>query len=150
MSATRRVALLCLAVVSVPAAAQPKAGQIQPDKIAVGTIYTGAIVEASFMVFEPGTDPKIKMEVTAPKFVKVLTKGTHHQQFGPGNDFVCGTVEFAIETAAAGDQTGEVAVTLGGTKVKVPITATIKERKKGFSKVLIAETAFQHYSNGDG
>src|SRR5438105_323193 len=100
---TSRAALLLLVLTAIPASAQPKGGQVQPDKVAVGTIYTGAVVEASFMVFEPGTDPKIKLDVTPPKFVKVLNKATHHQQFGAGNDFVCGTVEIAIDAAAAAD-----------------------------------------------
>src|SRR4029078_7163441 len=132
------------------AAAQPKTGKVQPDKIAVGTVYTGATAEASFMVFEAGTDPKIKFEVTAPKFVKVLAKEARHQQFGPGNDFVCGTVEIAIDTAAAGDVSGDVAITLGDTKVKVPMSATVKARKKGYSRVLLAETPFHSTSTDDG
>src|SRR4051794_30973310 len=96
-----RVLLFALALVA-PAAAQPRAGKVTPNKIAVGPVYVGATVEASFMAFEPGTDPKIQFDVTAPKFVKVLNKDVRHQQFGPGNDFVCGTVEIAIDTAAAG------------------------------------------------
>jgi hypothetical protein len=147
---SRTLPLIVLALAVAPAVAQPKAGTVQPDKIAVGTVYTGSTVEASFMAFEPGTDPKIKFEVTAPKFVKVLNKDTQHQQFGPGNDFVCGTVEIAIDTAAAAEHSGEVVITLGDSKVKVPVTATVKARKKGFSKVLIADTPFERYTTGDG
>jgi hypothetical protein len=148
MSPTR--ILLAALVLAAPAAAQPKAGKVQPNKIAVGPVYTGATVEASFLVMEPGTDPKIKFDVTAPKFVKVLTKDARHQQFGPGNDFVCGTVEIAIDTSVAGDLSGEVAVTLGDTKVKVPVTAAVKAAKKGFSKVLLADTPFHSTSTEDG
>lgn len=149
MSPSRPVVLLAL-VLAVPITAAPKAGKVQPNKIAVGTVYTGATVEASFLVFEPGTDPKIKFEVTAPKFVKVLGKDTHHQQFGAGNDFVCGTVELAIDTSAAADHDGEVVVTLGDSKVKVPVTAAVKARKKGYSKVLLADTPFERYTTDDG
>jgi hypothetical protein len=142
--------LLVALVLTVPAVAQPKGDSVQPDKIAVGTVYTGATVEASFMAFEPGTDPKIKFEVKAPKFVKVLNKETHYQQFGKGNDFVCGTVEIAIDTTAAGEHSGDVVVTLGDSKVTVPVTATVKARKKGFSKVLLADTPFHCTSTKDG
>src|SRR5262249_30742799 len=121
-----------------------------PDKLVLGTVYTGAIAEASFMVFDAGTDPKIKLEVTAPKFLKVIHKETHHQQFGAGNDFICGSIEIAIDTSAPGDFSGDVALTLGDTKVKVPVPTTIKARKKGWSRVLIADTPFQKYSTHDG
>jgi hypothetical protein len=145
-----RSCLVAALAFTVPALAQPKGGQVQPDKIAVGTVYTGATVEASFMAFEPGTDPKIKFEVTAPKFVKVLNKETRFQQFGKGNDFICGTVEIAIDTAAAAEHSGEVVIALGDSKVKVPVTATVKARKKGFSKVLLADTPFHCTSTKDG
>jgi hypothetical protein len=145
-----RTAVLLLALFAGPASAQPKGGDVQPDRIAVGTVYSGATVEASFLVFEPGTDPKIMMRVTAPKFVKVLNKAIHHQQFGAGNDFVCGTVELAIDTSAAGQWSGEVSVTLGQTTVKVPVSATVKPRPAGLSRLLIAETPFERYSTGDG
>jgi hypothetical protein len=150
MLPSRLLAFVAAMLAASPAIGQPKAGKVQPDKIAVGTVFTGATVEASFMVFESGTDPKIKFEVTAPKFVKVLGKNTHYTQFGPGNDFVCGTVEIAIDTAAAAGHEGEVVVTLGNSKVKVPVTATVRARKKGFSKVLIADTPFERYTTDDG
>jgi hypothetical protein len=145
-----RAVPLLLVLATAPAVAQPAAGKVNPDRIDVGTVYTGATVEASFQVFEPGTDPKIKFEVTAPKFVKVLSKDTRYEQFGKGNDFVCGSVEIAIDTAAAADLSGEVAVTLGDSKVKVPISATVKARKKGYSRVLVVETPFDKYSTSDG
>src|SRR5262245_28997677 len=64
-------ALALFLFVAGPAAAQPKAGQVQPDKLDVGTIYVGATVEASFLIFEPGTDPTIAFSAEAPKFVKI-------------------------------------------------------------------------------
>jgi hypothetical protein len=147
---SRFVTLLALTLLAAPAAAQPKAGTVQPNKIAVGTVYTGATVEASFLVYEPGTDPKIKFEVKAPKFVQVLDKTAEARQFGKGNDFVAGTVELAVDTKAAGDLSGDVEVTLGDTKVKVPVTATVKARKKGYSRVLLADSPFHSTSTGDG
>jgi hypothetical protein len=43
-----------------------------------------------------------------------------------------------------------VAVTLGSSKVKVPVTAMVKARKRGYSRVLIVETPFDKYSTDDG
>ena len=130
--------------------AAPNNGDVQPDRIAFGTVYTGATVEASFMVFEAGTEANIKLDVTAPKFVKVLNKSTHYQQFGKGNDSVCGSVEIAIDTTSARELSGEVTVTLGKTTAKVPVSAVVKPRRPGLSRVLLVESPFTRYSTHDG
>jgi hypothetical protein len=143
------LAALLLVALAGPATAQPTGGQVQPDRLPLGTVYTGATVEASFMVFEAGTDPDIKMEVKAPKFVKVLKTGTHHQEFGPGNDFVCGTVELAVDTTTPGELTGEITVTLGKTTARVPVSATVKARRPGLTRVLVAGTPFERYTTSD-
>jgi hypothetical protein len=145
-----RTAVLLLLLAAAPAAAQPKTGEVQPDRIDVGTVYTGAVVEASFLVFEAGNNPNLPLAVTAPKFVKVLRTSTHAQQFGPGNDYICGTVELVIDTKAAGTHKGEVQVTLGATTVKVPVSATVQKRRAGLVRLLVAETAFERYTTGDG
>ena len=144
------VAVLLIGTLTGTAAAQPKGGQVQPDQLPLGTVYTGATVEASFMVFEPGTDPAIKLDVTAPKFVKVLNKETHYQQFGPGNDFVCGSVSFAVDTTTAKEFQGEIAVTLGKTTAKVPVSATVKAQRPGLTRVLVVGSPFNRYSTTDG
>src|SRR4051794_26281489 len=93
------IAALVVALAWAPAEAQPKAGKVQPDRLPLGTVYTGAIVEGSFLVMEAGTNTNIPFTVTAPKFAKVRHSTTRHQQFGPGNDFIVGTVEFALDTS---------------------------------------------------
>src|SRR5262245_50527592 len=148
MTPSRAVALLLL--IAAPAAAQVRTGKVLPNQIAVGPVYMGATVEASFQVFERGTDDKLPLQVTAPKFVKVLRKAVRTQQYGPGNDFVCGSVEIAIDTRAAGLQKGEVQVTLGQTTVKVPVSATVKRRRPGLARLLVAETPFEKYTTEDG
>ena len=45
----------------------------------------------------------VRLDVTAPEFVTVIGKRTHAQQFGAGNNFVCGTVEIAIDTGRTHD-----------------------------------------------
>jgi hypothetical protein len=145
------VAVLLIGTLTGTATAQPKAGKVQPDQLPIGTVYTGATVEASFMVFEPGTDPTIKFEVTAPKFVKVLNKETHHQLFGgPGNDFVCGSVSFAVDTTTANEFQGEIAVKLGKTTAKVPVSVTVKAQRPGLIRVLVVGSPFERYSTSDG
>src|SRR2546426_12738822 len=96
-----RTAALLLALTALPAYAQPDSGKVQPDRIDFGTVYTGTTIEASFLVFEAGTDPKIKFEVTAPEFLKVLGKTTHAQQVGPGHNFIGGSGGCTPDTPAA-------------------------------------------------
>jgi hypothetical protein len=140
----------CLVAVAVPASAAPVVGQVQPDSLPFGTLHTGAVAEGSFMIFAPADDPKPKIKVDAPKFVTVLNTGTHAQQFGPGNDFTCVSVEVAIDAAKAGDLKGEIKVTVGEVVTKVPVSATVKERKAGTPRVLIVGTPFERYSTSDG
>jgi hypothetical protein len=140
--------LLLILVINLPAFAQPKA-EVQPDQIAVGTVYSGGIVEASFMVMEPGKDPKIEFTVSAPKFVKVLHKTTHHQEFGARGDFICGSVYISIDTSATGEFKDDVVVTLGQSTVKVPVSATVKARRPELTRVLVANTPFTRYSTKD-
>lgn len=145
-----RLTAVFLALSAAPALAQPVAGEVQPDRLDLGLLHTGATAEASFMVFEAGNNANAKLTVTAPKFVKVLDTKVHTQQFGPGNNFTCGSVEIAIDTAAAGDLKGEVVVTLGEVTVKVPVTATVKPRQPDRPRVLIVGTPFQQYSTKEG
>jgi hypothetical protein len=102
------------------------------------------------MIFAPGKNTEFPFAVTAPRFIKVRHKATHAQQFGPGNDFVCGTVEFALDTSSAGDLSGAISVTLGNATAKMPVSATVKTATKGLTRVLIVETPFDRYSTGDG
>jgi hypothetical protein len=143
-------ALAVLLLVAGSAFGQPKAGDVQPDQILFGTVYTGATVEASFMVFEPAKDINVKLEVTAPKFVKVVNKRIERHDYGPGKNFACGCVEIALDTAAPGERSGEVTVTVGQTTVKVPVKALVKARRPGLPRLLVVETPFQQYATKDG
>ena len=70
-------------------------------------IYVGSTAEASFLLREPGSNPDIKLDIIAPKFVKVLSKLTQVRQFGQHrNDFVFGNVEIGIDTTTAGEFSG--------------------------------------------
>ncbi len=144
------LALLVLALSAVPAVAQPKAGSAQPDRIPFGTVYTGATVEGSFQVYEAGDDADIPLTVNAPKFVKVRYTAKRSQQFGPGNNFIVGSVEFALDTSATSDLSGEFSVTLGAAAAKVPVSATVRPAKKGLTRLLVVETPFSRYSTGHG
>jgi hypothetical protein len=144
------LASLFLALSVTSALALPGAGTAQPDCLHFGNIYTGAIVEGSFQVFEPGQNADIPFAVTAPKFIKVQSKTTDARQFGAGNNFICGSVEFVFDTSAVGDLSGDINVTLGNAVVKVPISASVKPTKKGLTRLLIVETPFQRYSTKNG
>jgi hypothetical protein len=144
------IAVLVLASPGVSAEAQPKANDVQPDHLPLGTVYTGAIVQGSFLVFEMGKNPDLPFSVTAPKFITVRHKAARHQEYGAGNDFICGSVEFTLDTSVAGELSGEFRVILGNAAVKVPISATVKPVKAGLPRLLIVETPFERYSTRHG
>jgi hypothetical protein len=145
-----RLALAAAFLALGPAAApaQPKPIVSHLDRLPLGTLYVGAVAEASFRVVVPGSDPKTKFEVTTPKFVKVLKTDTVHQRFG-ADDYLTGSVWLSVDTAAAGDLTGEVTATLGKTTIKVPVTATVKARRPGLTRVLVVGTPFDRHSTPD-
>ncbi|HEV3386118.1 MAG TPA: hypothetical protein VG097_14960, partial [Gemmata sp.] len=144
------LAHILLVLSSATAAAQPKAGTAQPDCIHFGNVYSGAIIEGSFQVYDPGQNADIPFTVNAPKFITLRKKATEARQFGPGNNFICGSVEFVLDTSAAGDLSGEFNVTLGNAAAKVPISASVKLAKKGLTRLLIVETPFHRYSTSHG
>jgi hypothetical protein len=133
---------------SVASAAEPR--ETQPNSLLFGTLPVDGTAEGSFMIFAPADEPKPNIKVDAPKFVKVLDTGTHFQEFGMGNGYTCVTVEVAIDTAKAGEFSGEIAVTVGDTVTKVPVTATVKARKPGAPRVLVVGTPFERYATNDG
>jgi hypothetical protein len=145
---TPRSAVLLVLLSAGPATAQPQAGQAQPDRLPFGTLYAGGTAEASVMVFDGGNNPNVPVQVAAPKFVKVLRTATEARQFG-GANLVCGTVEVAIDTSAAGELSGELAVTVGKTTAKVPVSATVKPLKPGHARVLVVGTPFERFATGD-
>jgi hypothetical protein len=145
-----RTAALLLALSAGQALAQPATGQVQPDRLDFGTVYQGSTVEASFLVYEAGLNANIKLEVTAPKFVKVLDTKTEARMYGRAGNFVSGSVSLAIDTAAAGDLKGEVRVKLGGTAAKVPVSAAVKPRRKGLVRLLVPESPWDECSTKDG
>src|SRR5437667_2319567 len=102
------------------------------------------------MVLDRGDDKSIKFEVTAPKFVKVIKKSVDTQQYGPGNNFVRGSVEIAIDTSAAGEVKGDIGIAFGQQTVKLPVSATVKPRRAGLLRVLVVQTPFERFSTGDG
>lgn len=141
---------LLLALSAASAFAQPKPATAQPDCIHFGNVHAGAFIEGSFQIFEPGLKADIPFAITAPKFIKVRNKSTDARQFGPGNNFICGSIELAIDTSAEGDLSGEITATLGNASVKVPVSAMVKPAKKGLTRLLIVETPFHRYSTSHG
>jgi hypothetical protein len=120
--------VLVVFLFACPTLAQPMPGEPQPDCLHLGVVYVGATVEASFLVREPGNNPDIKPEVSAPNFVTVQNsspKSDHSA--GRERNFLFGSVEIGIDTTTAGEFSGELTVTLGQTTAKVPVSATVKE-----------------------
>src|SRR5262249_17082050 len=143
------IAVLSLALVAAKVHGQARVGNVQPDRIVLGKVHTGALVEASFLVFAaPGADGKAKFEVTAPPFVKVLRKETDVPT--AGGIFLRGAVEIGLDTTKAGEFTGQIAVELNTTSVRVPVSASVKPRRAGLLRLLVVETPFQRFSTSDG
>lgn len=144
------LAAACVPLLAAGAAAQPKVGKVQPDSLPFGTLHVGGLAEGSFLIYAPADDPKPKIKVDAPKFVKVLGTDTHAQEFGKLGSFTCVSVEVAIDTTKAGGLTGDVVVTVGDETAKVPVSATVKARKPGAPRVLVVGTPFERYTTGSG
>jgi hypothetical protein len=145
-----RGALLVFPFLICPCFAQPRSGTAQPDLIDFGVLRTGAIVEGSALVYEAGTDPDIEFKVSAPKRVKILGKSVEARQFGVGNNFVCGSVEFAIETNIATQIDGNLDISFGRQHVKLPIRAIVEKAEPGRPRILIVATPFNRYSTDNG
>jgi hypothetical protein len=126
-------------------AAEPGA---QPDCLHFGTVYDGRTVEASIMVLELGNDEKLKLDVSAPKFVKVVSTKKHVQKYQ--DDYVCATIMLTLDTSAVGDFKGEIIVTLGKSTRKVPTSVSVKERHPGLVRLLVLGTPFNCYSTRNG
>jgi hypothetical protein len=140
--------VVCALALNGSVSGVPTVGQVQPDALPFGALHTDAIAEASFMIFAPADDTEPKIKTDAPKFVKVLNTGKHIQKFGD-NTFLCVTVEVAIDTSKAGAFKDEIAVTVGDTVTKLPVSATVQARKAGTPRVLVAGTPFCRYSTTD-
>jgi hypothetical protein len=94
------------------------------------------------MVRVPGDDADVRFEVTAPAFARVLGKGVRVQKTSPTDSFLVATVEMAIDTATPGERTGELVVTLGASSARVPVTARVRPRRSGLTRVLVAQSPF--------
>jgi hypothetical protein len=126
-------------------------GKPHPDCLHLGVVYVGATAEASFLVREPGNNADIKPEVIAPNFVKVHNKSTEVRPFGAeGKDSLLGSVEIGINTTTAGEFSGELAVRLGQTTAKVPVSVTVKAGRPGLCRILVADTPFEKWTTSDG
>jgi hypothetical protein len=145
------IAALMSGLFVYPATAEPDKGEAQPDRLALGRVYVGATVEASFLVRVRGANADIKLEVNAPKFVKVLSRSTEVQKRGSDKiDFVVGTVAITIDTTTPGEFSGVVSVTLGQTIAKVPVSVSVKDRRLGLKRILIVGTPFEAWTTNDG
>jgi hypothetical protein len=143
------LAAACVTGFAGTASAVPKVGDVTPDSLPFGTLYTGSLAEGSFMLFAPSTDQDLVLKINAPRFVKVLNTeaGAIHQ-----NDkrFTTLTIEVALDTSQAGELKGEIVVTAWETTAKVPVSATVKPRKTGAPRVLVLGSPFHRDSTEKG
>ncbi|MGH7136214.1 MAG: hypothetical protein ACREHD_10775, partial [Pirellulales bacterium] len=98
-AATRWFFAACLLpVLSTVATAQPIAGEAQPDRIDVGTIFVGATVEASTRIFFEGNDATgLSADVHPPPFVQIVRTRLDTQHFGDRGTYVVCDVFMAVD-----------------------------------------------------
>lgn len=144
------LATACVLGFAEPAAAGLKVGGLTPDSLPFGTLHTDSLAEGSFMLLAPADDPNPPLKFDVPKFVKVIHTAARVQEFGKGNRFTCVTVELALDTSKVGELKGEIVMTAGETKAKVPVSAAVKARKPGAPRVLFLGTPFHAHSADEG
>src|SRR5262249_13631328 len=144
-----QIAVLLLGLAAANVNGQMTPGRVQPDRIVFDKVHLGAMAEASFLVFAaPSADGKATFKVTAPAFVKVLRKDT--ETSAARGESVRGTVEFALDTTKVGEFTGQIAVQLNSTSVRVPVSASVKPPRAGLLRLLVVGTPFERFSTSDG
>src|SRR5579859_2966810 len=69
--------------------AQPADGQWQPDRVSLGTVYVGAMVEASVRVLIRGEDSAgVETRVSPPPFLRVTQTRIGTQTYGNSGTFI--------------------------------------------------------------
>jgi hypothetical protein len=137
----------------LPLPVEGLANQHQPDRLPLGTVCTGATVEASFMVLATGDDPKkVALTIEAPRFVKVYDKKVIDRKVHDGDNWVkgvAGIVVIRIDTSKPGNFTGEVKVELGTTTASVPVSVVVKPARRDAVKLLVVESPFVCFATSD-
>jgi hypothetical protein len=132
------------------ASGQTDVRKAHPDALRFGTLYPGATAEASVRLFECGEDPKAAgLKVEPPPFVKLLRHETGKQYFGPNAPQLHANLSFSLEARQPGNLSGTIKVQFGRQQVDVPVSATVKARVAGLTRVLVTETPFDAFSTND-
>ena len=122
----------------------------QPDRIALGTIHVGAIVEASVRIYICGEETSgIKVTASPPPFLKVKQTQLGTQDFGNLGTFIYCDVFVALNTKQPGEFNGSLKVDVGDKQVEIPATVNIREKDLSSARVLIVETPFQRFATDD-
>ncbi len=141
--------ILSALLASSTAPAQPKPGQVQPDRLPLGVLRVGAIAEASLRIFVEGDDPKgLVPNIKAPAAVKVLKEHVGVENFGK-EDIIVYDVVLAIDTAKAIKLSGDLEVEVGKQRVRIPISVQVRQPEPGLTRILIVESPFDKYSTSD-
>jgi hypothetical protein len=145
----------CLAMASLVALptvglSQPVAGKVQPNRINVGTVPVGALVEASVRVLLSGDDVTgLTARTRAPAFAEVRRTELGTQSYGNLGTFVHCDVFLTFDTTTPGDFKEKLDLFVGDQHIEVSLAARVVESGKGSRRVLIAETPFDRFSCDD-
>ena len=106
----------------------------QPDKLPIGTIYQGSIIEANFMI----RNAKEIYSIDYPPWITI--RKIEYNKY----------VSLSVNTSEIGDFLGEIEVDTDGGNVTVPISVSIRNSPPPLAKLLITPTPFDICSTSDG
>ena len=131
--------------------AQEKAPlESQPDRIDVGCVHVGSVVDASVRVFAKGDSVVgIEKAAQAPDFLDVESVRLMTQTFGSKGTKLCCDVEVTFKTEKPGLLNGNLKVTVAGQSIEIPVRAEVLPREKLSRRVMVLDTPFDKFSTQD-
>lgn len=123
---------------------------MSPNRIPLGTVYVGAMVEASVrIIFEGDVAPGVDVRTEDPDWVRTKRTATGTQAHGAFGLCTFCDVFLEFDTSRAGNFDGNVTVIAGDDAIELPITVAIREREQPLTRLLVVETPFHRQSTGD-
>ena len=127
----------------IPVEVKGESVKAQPDKLPIGTIYQGSVIEANFLI----RNTKEIYSIGYPPWV-IIRKTSENVEHPWGTS--C-DIYLSVDTSEIGDFSGEIEVDTDGGNVTVPISVSIRNSPPPpLAKLLVTHTPFDRYSTNDG
>jgi hypothetical protein len=129
--------------------ANPGTSKTYPDTLFLGTVYVGALVEASVAHIVNAEATRVDACVDVPEFVETLSVDTHRRQSQQRGEHVSGVVTtLRLDTTTVGTHIGSIQMRASVGVTDVPVELTVLHRDARRQRVLFAETPFHAYGDG--